>query len=237
MKKLTKELILISGLTGLTLDEFVKRVLELARAAKDNPLIAPDLDPVPADIMTKANVVSTLIGNRTTLAASVKAITVEISAGKSELLNLMNNSWAPQAQLAVNGNVKDAKTLAWLIKGLYTGEAPVVVGMAADSHPVVNYVNNSNHLEHKVSIVNNITGKFAVPKDASRTEVYQQIGGLTPPDDISKMNHLGPAKSGKYKNTFNIADLNKIVYYMVVYIDKKTQKPLIQSPIFSATIN
>ena len=237
MKKLIKELILISGLTGLNIEDYVKRVLALTQAATDNPLIAPDLDPTPLIITGKANAITAMVTNRTALYTAYKAQTVSINLAKTDLTNLMNNSWAPQAQVAIKGDADLAAKLAWLIKGVVTGKAPVVVGMAADSHPIVNYVDNSNHLEHNISIINNVSGKVAVPKDAARTEVYQQIGGLTPPDDIKNMSHLGTAKTGKYKNTFDIADLNKLVYYIVVYIDKKTQKALIQSPVFSATIS
>jgi hypothetical protein len=237
MIKLIKELILVSGLARKKLGDFILRVFVLTKAATDNPLIAPDLDPTPLIMTGKATSLDTMVKERAVLEEALAAKTVKINELKAEITNDINNSWAPEAQKAVAGDIEKATLLAWHIKGVITGESKVVVGMAADSHPVINYIDNTNHLEHKVSIVNNITGNVAVPKDASRTEVYMQIGGTTPPDDISKMNHIGPARIGKLINTFDIADLGKIVYYMVVYINRKTQKPMIQSPVFSATIS
>jgi len=238
MKKLIKELILISGLKGLTSEDFVKRIIELAQAAKDNPEIAPDLDPETGVIFSKANAITTAIAKRTAELVIVKATTVEINAGKSELVDLMNNSWAPQAQKAVAGNFKDARTLAWYIKGIYTGEAPenAIVGNAANSYPSINKIDSSVHLQHTVFTRNSASGKAGLPKDAKSIEVYMQIGGLTPPVDIKSMSHLGSTTGGNFTNNFEAADIGKTVYYIVVYFDKKTKKALTLSPVMSAVV-
>ena len=236
-KKLVREMILVSGLTGLILGDYIKRVLGLADAAIANPSIAPLLDPTPIAIKARADAITAKVEERTAMEDALKAHTISINLEKSELTNLINNSWAPQAQKACDGDAEKAGKLAWYIKGVITGKAAVVVGMAKASFPIINYVTNKLHLEHEVSIINNLTGKVAVPKDALRTEVYQQIGGIEPPTDIKFMSHLGSAISGKYINNFDIADLNKTVYYIVVYIGRKTNKAMIQSPVFSAVIS
>jgi len=235
-KKLIKELILISGLRGLNFSDFIKRVLGLSNAAIKNPTIAPNLDPTPAVIKAKADAFNLLLSERIAIAIAYKAKTVCINTAKSELLRLINYSWAHQAQTAVAGKADLASKLGWFVKGIYTGEATVVVGMVNDSCPIINHVDNKVHLEHTVSIVNNLTGKPKLAKGAGRIEVYMQIGGDTAPNDISKMSHLGTATRGKYHKKFNVEDLYKPVYYMAVYINKKNQKTMTQSQVHKAII-
>ncbi len=238
-KRLVKELILVSGLKGLSIGNFIARVLGLAKAATDHPLIAPDLDPVPANIKIKANAITVTIGERTALQTEVKAKTASISAAKSELTNLINNSWAPQAQLAIAGDIELAKELAWFIKGVDTGEAPVkaIVGNATNSYPSIQKIESSTHLQHTVFTRNSANGKAGVPKDAKSIEIYMQVGGLTPPVDTKGMTHLGSATRGNLVNNFDAADLGKTVYYIAVYFDKKTKKALTLCPVMSAVIS
>ena len=120
MKKLIKELILVSGLTRLHLAAFVKRVLALVKAATDNPLIAPDLNPTPAEVKTKADAITTAEGEKTAMKLALIAKTKFINSLKGDMTNIINNSWAPQAQLAVNGDADKATKLGWHIKGVVT---------------------------------------------------------------------------------------------------------------------
>jgi len=237
MKKLVKDLILVSGLTKLNLAAFVKRVLGLADAAIANPLIAPDLDPTPLEITAKANAITKAEEVKTAMKLAVIAQTKTIDNLKSELKNLINNNWAHQAQTACAGDAEKATDLGWFIKGIVTGKAPVVVGMAADSHPIITGIDNRVHLVQTVKIINSASGLFGVPKDADRLDVYQQIGGLTPPNDIKKMVNVGSATRGKFSCNFDIADLDAPVYYIAVYIDKKTKQPLEISPVMSAVVS
>ncbi len=238
-KKLIKELILISGLRGLSILSFIKRILCLSDAATANPTIAPNLDPTPAVIQAKADAVTLMLSERAALLVAYKAKTERINAAISELLKLINNKWAPQAQKAVAGNLKLAKLLAWYIKGIYTGEAPAnaLVGSALDSYPGITKIDSSDHLQHKVFTRNSANGMQGVPKDAKSIEIYQQIGGDAPPTDIKKMSHMGPAFRGNFKTTSKAADISKTVYYIAVYFGKKSKTALIQSPVRSAAIN
>ena len=237
MKKLIKELILVSGLTRLHLAAFVKRVIGLADAAISHPLIAPDLDPTPLEIKTKANEITKEVGERTEMELALLAKTKGINTKEDDLRNLINNSWAHQAQTACAGDPEKATDLGWFIKGIVTGKAPVVVGMSADSHPIITGIDNRIHLVQTVKIINSASGLVGVPKDADRLDVYQQIGGLTPPNDIKKMVNVGSASRGKFSCNFDIADLDKPVYYIAVYIDLKTKQPLEMSPMMSALVS
>ena len=211
----------------------------MAKAATNHPLIAPDLVPLPADIKLKADAITVTIGERAALQAQVKAKTASISAAKSELTNLINNNWAPQAQIAIKGDLELAKELDWFIKGIYTGGAPVksIVGSIDESYPGITKIITSNHLEHKVFTRNSANGKTGVPKDAKSIEIYMQIGGTTLSTDILKMSHLGSASNGNLKVNFSAEDLGKTVYYIAVYIDMKTKKAKILSPVVSAVVS
>ncbi|MEI6822779.1 MAG: hypothetical protein WCL51_12665 [Bacteroidota bacterium] len=237
MKKLVKELILVSGLTRLHLGAFVKRVIGLADAAIAHPLIAPDLDPTPLEIKTKADALTKEVEERTAMELAVLAKTKGVNTKEDDLRNLINNSWAHQAQTACAGDAEKATDLGWFIKGIVTGKAPVVVGMAADSHPITTGIDNRIHLVQTVNIINSASGLVGVPKDADRLDVYQQVGGLTPPNDIKKMANVGSANRGKFSCSFDISELDTIIYYIVVYIDKKTKLPLVMSPVMSAVVS
>ena len=238
-KKLIKELILVSGLNKKTLGDFVLRTFVLTTAATDNPTIAPGLDPTSVIMTGKATSLDNFIKERAILEGAVAAKTVQINELKDVITNDINNSWAPEAQKAVAGDIEKAKKLAWLIKGIYTGTAiaKAIVGNSTDSYPGISTIISNNHLQHKVCTRNNLNGKVARPLGVSRIEIYMQIGGLTPPTDVAKMQDAGTTSRGNLVINFDVADLGKVVYYIAVYIDLKTKKSLIQSPVMSATIS
>ena len=238
-KKLNKELILVSGLTGLPLPDYVKRVDVLADVAIANPLIAPDLDPTPIAIKAKSAGITKAVGERTLMESAVLSKTVYINKEKSELTNFINNSWAPDAQKACAGDAEKAKLLAWYSKGIDTGEADAkaIVGSVTDSYPSIQKIDSSNHLMHTAHIRNSASGKRGLPLDAKSTELYMQIGGLTPPVDYKTMQHVGAVINGSRIINFDAADIGKPVYYIALYIGKKSKIAMIQSPVMSAVVS
>ena len=109
--------------------------------------------------------------------------------------------------------------------------------MAADNHPIITKIVNSTHLEQTVCIMNSASGLVGVPKDASRLDVYQLKEGLIAPNDIKKMVNVGSASRGHFTSKFDISELDTIIYYIVVYIDRKTKQPLEMSPVMSAVVS
>ena len=238
-KKLIKELILVSGLTGLPLPDYVKRVDVLADAAIANSTIVPDLDPTPLEIKTRTAGITKAVGERTLMESAVLAKTAAINKDRSELTNLINNVWAPYSQIACAGDAEKAKLLAWYSKGVDTGEADAkaIVGSVTDSYPSIQKIDSSNHLMHTANIRNSASGKRGVPLDAKSTELYMQIGGLTPPVDYRTMQHVGAVLNGNRVINFDAADIGKPVYYLAVYIGLKSKIAMIQSPVKSAVVS
>ena len=211
----------------------------LADAAIANSTIVPDLDPTPLEIKTKTAAITKAVAERTFMESALLAKTVTINNYKSDLTNLINNVWAPYAQIACAGDAEKAKLLAWYSKGVDTGEADAkaIVGSVTDSYPSIQKIDSSNHLMHKAFIRNSASGKRGVPLDAKSTELYMQIGGLTPPVDYKTMQHVGAVTNGNRVINFDAADLGKPVYYLALYIGQKSKVAMIQSPVMSAVIS
>ena len=143
--------------------------------------------------------------------------------------------------LLINGCPKPkAKTLGWGIKGIDNGQASKLSIDGPGSTPVIVKIDLVLHGQHVLHIRNNISGKIGYPKNILRIDVYGQTGGTQPTDLASLIanggGYLGTAQRGKYISSFT-GNANKEEYYVAVYVDKVTLKPVAQSPVVSALIN
>ena len=234
-----KKLIITSNLSGKHGARFIEKADTMVKGVVDNSTIVPAIDPATTVVEAKLVAMGALIASRTTHENTAKEITVQILAMEADIDNDITSQWVGQVQKAVKGDLAKVKLLGFGAKGIYTGKTPAkaIVGNAYDSFPAIIEIDFKVHLRHIVLTRNSANGKKATPKDARSLEIYMQIGGLTPPTETSKMSHLGSATRGNIVHTFDEADLGKIVYYIAVYIDRKTKKQLILSPVMSATIN
>lgn len=234
-KKLFKKLIITTNFYGLSESELPIKMTGMATAALNNPWVVPGLYPAPDDVITLIQARQTLLIKRDLLLAEQKKITEQIHQADTNLKNIFTDLWANQLQQAIGGDESKAKLLGFGIKGVDSGHTSDVVGKAADSHPHITRIENNVHLQQTLHTFNSESGHNKLPADARQIDFYEQIGG-TPPTDIKQMKHVGIAKRGKFINHFEAEDLGKTVYYIAVYIDKKTLKPLRQSPVVSATV-
>jgi hypothetical protein len=235
-QKLVKKVIVTSNLKGKTETDLLKAVNDRIQAALNNTSIVPALNPTPAQMQTKTQNYATLLVTRDTLRAQQKQNTALILQAEADILNNINSQWVPYIQQQIAGDISKAKLLGFGVKGIDNGQADELVEKAAETHPIISRTDVNVHLQHALYITNSRSGKNKLPADAKHIEIYEQIGG-TAPTSIKTMVHAGIAKKGKFINHFDDADLGKTVYYIAVYIDKKTLQPLEQSPVVSAMIN
>ena len=93
------------------------------------------------------------------------------------------------------------------------------------------------HLQHKLHIINSLSGKHKLLADAKRIEIYMQVGGTAPTDYTTMGRSVGDAKRSVFVSNFVAANLNAIVYYVAVCISKTTGLVIAQSPVAIATVN
>ena len=177
-----------------------------------------------------------LDAERTEMIKALKSKTTEIETAQDVLKDIIINKWVLQVQEACGNNTKNIILLGFGLKGVDNGTSDEVVGMAVDSHPMISGIDTKVHLQQKLHIINNVTGGIKLPNDAKQINVYGQIDGIAP-NNISTMINFGIARRGKYLHDFDVADIGKIVYYIVAYINKKTLKPMEMSPVMSAYIS
>ena len=235
-KKLNKKLIVTSNLKGKNRLQFVKAVNIKIKAATDNNAIVPDLDPTPVQMQAKSDNLSGLLSLHKSLQAQMKSVIEQISQAKDDITNDINSGWVPYVQKKIAGDESKAKLLGYGVKGIDNGHSDEVVGKASNSCPFISRIDVNVHLQHTVFILNTESGKKKLPDDARQVDIYVQIGG-EPPIGIKSMTYLGQAYRGKFINNFETADAGKTVYYIAVYISKKTRKPLEESRVVSAMIN
>jgi hypothetical protein len=238
-KKLEKELVLTVNFGGLTETDFVKKANGMVKAEVDNPTLVPGLNPATSIVQGKINNLVTYYTTRDTLRNQQKANTKLIWDTHDSIVNIITNQWRPEAQTALTGTASaeaNAKLLGFGTKGIDTGSSTLLVERAATSHPVIREIDENVHLQQTLHTINSASGRNKLPADAKHIEIYEQIGGVVP-TSIKTMAHVGICKHGKFINHFDIADLGKIVYYIALYVDKKTLQILEQSPVVSAIIN
>jgi hypothetical protein len=239
MGKLKKKLVLTFNYYGLSVPEVTEKQNDVALAHENNPTIVPGLTPAPSVVLNQISALNNLFTQRDMLKAQVKQLTVQIHQDSSDITDIIMDQWRPQAQTAIGDDEGKAVLLGWGIKGYDTGHVPndVAAAKAETTNPYIARIDVNSHEQHMLHIINNTTGKRALPKGMLRIDVYGQTGGDKPSDYLQMGRVLGQASRGKFVATFDGADVGKMQYYIAVYIDKKTKKPLHQSPVSYAIIN
>jgi len=236
---LKKELIVISNLKGLKMGDFTKKVKGYCTAHTDNPTIVTNLSPTTTVVEAKIESIIEIEAERTEIFKSYMQKTNLMNSIKRDVTNDINNGWCNQVQNAVAGDTSKVILLGYGIKGIINGASPAnaLIGRAMESYPSISKIVSTISCQHKIFTRNSATGKVKLPSDAKSIEIYMQIGGLTPPTEIKNMSHLGSCTRGNLINKFDTADIGKIVYYIAVYMDKKTKKPIGFSHVASAMVN
>jgi hypothetical protein len=242
MGKLVKELILTANISELTEVEKLNKETAIANAHAANPTVVPGLTPTPSSVLTLINTQNGYYTQRETLREQLKQVTKLIHTGDENLNNIFVNQWRSQTQTAIGSDESKAKLLGWGIKNIDSGHTPTDATVSKEivlaSLPVIIKIDLNSHLLHILHIRNNITGKRKLPAGILRIEIYGQIGGTLPTDYSLMGRSLGQASRGKFTTTqYPLADVGKVVYYIAVYISKKTKQPIAQSPVASAIIN
>jgi hypothetical protein len=247
-KKLVKELVLTANLSDLIETNFVTKTTGMVSAEIANPTLVPLLSPTAAIVQAKINSLTGYYTTRDTLKNQQKTNTNLIHTTHDDIVNIITNQWRAQAQTALTGTVNaeaNAALLGFGTKGIDTGHSSstVITARAINSFPLIRAIDVNIHLQQTLHTVNSVSGHNKLPADAKHIEVYEQIGGAMP-TSIKGMIHAGICKHGKFINHFDAIDpvtnktnLGVTVWYILVYVDKKTLVILEQSPAVSAIIN
>jgi len=244
MGKLKKKLVLTFNYYGLSVSKVTRKQMDLADAHENNPTVVSGLSPAPSAVINQINALNDLVMQRDVLKAQLKGLTTQIHEDSEAITDIIMDQWRPQAQTAIGDDESKAVLLGWGVKGIITGHTPVTVAeaKAEATNPLITGININVHGQHTLDIVNNISGKRAVPPGVSRTDIYGYTGTAgVAIDSFAELIslggvYLGQANRGKFINHIS-GNTGKTVYYIAVYIDKKTKKPMAQSPVINAIIN
>ena len=236
-KKLIKKLVVTSNLHKLSKGNFSTKSKSIANAFIANPTYVTNLDPLPEIVLTEIQKFDDLGVNGKTLSDALKENSKSLIAQKGVILDIVNDNWIIQVQMAVKGDIAKVLKLGLGVKGVDNGTVPAIVGKVVDSHPIISQTDTNVHQQHTLHIINSDTGSKKQPADAISTYIYQLVGGTTAPTGISQMSYKGLVSKGKYINKFDSSDLGKVVYYIAVYVNKKTLELMESSPVSSAIIN
>jgi len=235
-KKLIKKLVVTSNLHKLSKGNFSSKSKSIANAFIANPTYVTNIDPLPETVLTEIQKYDDLGVNGKTLSNALKENSKNMIAQKGVILDIVNDNWIIQVQMAVKGDVAKVLKLGLGVKGVDNGTVPALVGKVVDSHPIISQTDTNVHQQHTLHIINSETGSKKQPVDAISTYIYQLIG-TTAPTSISQMSYKGIVNKGKYINKFDSLDLGKVVYYIAIYVNKKTLELMEPSPVSSAIIN
>ena len=219
---LVRKFLLTANLSGLTEEDFMKNVKGKVKAQADNPTIVAGLTPPVDEVNHKVADLDTLFAKRTSLLSQLRQNTKDIKNGMTEVNDIIIEQWMPQTLVAISGNEGLAKLLGFGTKG--TKAAPSDPVSTNNSHLVIINIDVSVHLQHTIEVVNNITKNSKKPFDADHIDIYMLVGGDAAPVDIKKMQYLGVATRGKIKNKFLPEQLGQSVWYIAVYVNKKTMQ-------------
>ncbi len=223
-KKLVKKLIIVLLFYGIALEEKLQKMFNIATAHAANATLVPGLTPAPSAILTKIAATRTLISNRDALAEQMKSITQQITDNVDDLTNTYVSEWATQTQ---NAGITEANALllGYSVKG-----KKEAVPLPENSAPLIKTININVHSQHTISIINTLSGKTGLPEGVLRIDVYGQTGGTRPADLAALManggGYLGQASRGKFVYNFNVSKPGDVEYYIAVYVDKTTKKPI-----------
>jgi hypothetical protein len=244
-KVVNKKIVVTSNLNNLSETELEKSFDKLQTAAANAPggLV---LNPTPAAVLTQINARKALITDRENHLALAKQDTENIGKADTTLKNIFTSQWANQIQNFAGITVAQIKAMAYGVKGISGGTAETTSVMemskTVTSAPVIVKVDTDVIGEQIAHIHNNITGKRGHGKDILRVDVYAQYGGTLPANlaalQAAGGQLLGTAERGVYINPIvtTAANKNTNVYYIAVYVGKKTKKIVAQSVVFTAVI-
>jgi hypothetical protein len=232
-RKLEKKLILTAHLKGLSEAKFRGKTRSMAQAEIDEPTYVPGLTPPADEVMQLIDELDDTYTQRNVMRGALKAKTQHIKKLESKISDTIIDQWMPQAQTAIGRDEGKAKRLGFGIKGqdkYNTSDVSV-----NNSYPIIINLLTSS-LRHTLEIVNSHNPKIVLPEDAERIDVYEWFGDDEPPYDLKKLSYLGVAKSGKLVNHFEPDQKDTHVWYVVVYVSKKTGKPCGHKDALKATI-
>ena len=235
-KKLDKKVIYTANLGGLTEGDELLKITAYGQAVKDNPTLTTDIDPAATVLLAMTTAINAKFVERTNLMKQLKSLTEGINSQIDDARNIVLDNWLPFVQENHSDNIENGKKLGFGVKGQDNGTAPETKGKATESHPVIIRIDMNVHLQHKLHFVNSETSKPKMPKDAMDIAIYSQIGGVMP-NDTANMKYDGPSTDNKFVKKFSADDLGKTVFYIVVYIGRKSKQPQGMSPVYSAVIN
>ena len=236
-KILNKEMEVIAGISGTPIGTQLKTADGICDAIIANPTIAT-VSPTALSIKTKIADVYILEKQKNDFLKKANSIYEQIIAETREIRMTINSQWCSQVQATPGITAADVLLIGMKIKGEGSGGVDAkVVNKASESNPLINKIDSNLHMKHKIHVINSAKGNKGIPPDASACIVYMQIGGTILPTDIDKMTYVGKISNGSITRDFKPEDVGKIVYYIAVYIDLKTDEPMIYSPVASALIN
>jgi hypothetical protein len=244
-KVVNKKIIVTSNLDGKTEVELEKSFDKLQTAAANAPT-GLVLNPTPAAVLTQINARKNLITDRANHLALAQQDTENIQKADTALKNIFTSQWANQIQNFTGITVAQIKAMAYGVKGIAGGSTATTsveeLSKTVTSAPVIVKVDTDVIGEQIAHIHNNITGKRGHGKDVLRVDVYAQYGGTLPANlaalQAAGGQLLGTAERGVYINPIITTATNKNtnVYYVAVYVGKKTKKIVAQSVVFTAVI-
>ena len=234
-KLLNKMFILTSNLGKLVSSAFATKAKGYVTAMGSHPTYVPDLKPTVEEAEIEVTKLETLHTTKGEIAKAGKANTADIKAQVKKVKKIITYEWMSQAQEALNGDESKAKDLGYGIRGIDNGTSLPTIGKAKSSYAIVTKIETEVGLQHTIQIVNNETMSTVLPDGVESLNIYEQIGGVSP-ISTDGMEMLGIVKNGRFINSFDVADIGKMAFYILCYTDKKTGKKLQMSPVFNAKI-
>ncbi len=235
MKKLKKKLILVLAFRALTLPEKLQKMMDIALAHIAKPSYVT-LNPLPAAVKTQIEAAQTLYTEREALLEQYKSKTQELHDVEDVLNNTYVDNWLTQTQAATGMTAARAKELGYKVKG----DKEKVV-LPENSAPAISRISINVHGQHTLYFLNTLSGKVGLPEGVLRIDLYGQTGGTRPADLAALIanggGYLGQASRGKFVYTFNVTKPGDLEYYIAVYVDKTTKKPIRFSVVESGVLS
>ena len=255
-KALNKKFILTANFQGLTLEEKLQKLTNMALAQAGNPTLVPGINPTVAAVQAEIALIDDpntgYIHQRAVSEALTKSLTLKINESEKAIQDIVIDNWMPQTQIALTATPalaaaaqSNAALLLFGVKGVAGGAAQTTniadMSKNAASAPVIVKIDTDVAGEHILHIHNNITGKRGHPTDVAEVDVYAQNGG-TQPANLAALQAaggqiLGEAERGVYINFIpTTVAKNTQIFYIAVYKGKKTKKTVAQSVVASAAV-
>ncbi len=221
-KKLKKEVLVTANQSDLTESEFMTDSYDKIGAATDHSSIVT-LDPLPAAVKTMLDGLAAKMSKKVALEQEHKSLTTEIHEGSDDVRKIFARQWAVQIETAIGDDYSQAQLFKFGIKNVDNGKTDNPLATAANSLPVITRILNDVEMQHTIFFLNSLTGNVAIPDGGDHIDVYEWTGEGMPPRDLKKLTYLGVAKYGKFVNIFAPDDKGKTIWYIAVYVSKKTK--------------